>query len=97
MKMAQKDRERKTKGNGRQPSIQAKGSLVVFSMDVVALYLSITRVMAKTAVRKAIEIAEMEWKAVKVKHLTRYVAMTISHEEIVNDGIRDIAPIPKGW
>ena len=51
--MAEKWEERRRKGTN--PPVQKHDSLVIFSMDVVALYPSIMRDMAMEAISKAIE------------------------------------------
>ena len=78
------------------PQIQDMNSLVVFSMDVVALYPSILAEMAKDAITKAIERSDIKWKDVNTKQLSRYVAMTRDRKEIVKLGLGEVVPQPKG-
>ena len=64
-------------------------------MDVVALYPSIVRDMAKKAVLEAIARTDITWENVDTTNLTRYVAMTMSREKIERLELSDIIPEPK--
>ena len=90
------EKMRSRKRGKHLPQIQELDSLVVFSMDVVALYPNILAEMAKVAVAEAIERTEMDWENIDVVNLQRYVAMTLSKEEIKDKGLQDIIPDPKG-
>ena len=72
--MASRQAERRRKGT--IPPVQKADSLVIFSMDVVALYPSIMRDMAQEAIAKAIERSNIKFEELNIKQLTRYVAMT---------------------
>ena len=62
--------------NLKPPPIQKRDSLSVIGMDVVALYPSIKRDMARMAISKAIERADNRWNNVDIRKLTRYVSLT---------------------
>ena len=69
--------------------------LVVFSMDVVALYPSIMRDMAMEAIKSAINISEIVWENVDVKRLTRHVSIMCSRKEVCNANLGQCVSIPK--
>ena len=62
--------------------IQERDNLIIFNTDVVALYPSIKRDMAKKAIQKAIELSYTQWENVNTKELVRAVALTTSRKEI---------------
>ena len=77
------------------PPIQDKLDLEMFFMDVSAFYPSVTSEMAAKAVDKNIRLADLEWKEIDVKQLTRYVAMTIDRKKVEEEELEDVVPIPK--
>ena len=64
-------------------------------MDVVALYPSILKEMAKDAIKKAIIKSGMKWENINVKHLCRHVAMTIPRNVIRKEGLDKVVPVPR--
>ena len=59
------------------------------------MYPSVTSEMAAKAVDKNIRLADLEWKEIDVKQLTRYVAMTIDMKKVEEEELEDVVPIPK--
>ena len=87
---------RKSRRKSKPTAIQERDSLIVFGMDVAALYPSITRDMAKKAVMKAIKLSDTKWENVNVIDLVRAVAMTTDRNEIDRMELSEVVPVPKG-
>ena len=64
-------------------------------MDVVALYPSTNKEMAKKAIRKAIKIADTTWSNISVKYLTRVVSLMVDRREIERLELDNVIPVPK--
>ena len=64
-------------------------------MDVVALYPSIMGDMAMEAMRSAISKSRVQWQNVDIKHLLRYVSMTLTKEQVESEELGEILPVPK--
>ena len=67
---------------------------MVCSMDVTALYPSITASMASKAVKESITTSKLKWENINVTHLTRYVAVTCDRKTIKDDKLDDVVPTP---
>ena len=91
--IAEKLRKRRRPGN--PTTKQERDEVVVFSMDVVALYPSILKDMAQDAVRKAIERCNLRWENVNVKLLVRHIATIYDIQTIERLGLSEVVPRPK--
>ena len=74
---------------------QERDKLVILSINVVALYPSIKRDMAKEAILKAIRKADIHWENVDITKLTRHVALTVERSEIRRLNLEEVVPVPK--
>ena len=64
-------------------------------MDVSALYPSIEKDMAKTAILESVKQSKLEWKNIDKVKLTRYIAMTVDEDTIKKEELVDVIPKPK--
>ena len=79
----------------RQRKPIQNNKLSIFSMDVTALYPSITSEMASRAAKDSIRTSNLIWKNISTKHLIRYVAICCDRDEIVRDKLGEVIPIAK--
>lgn len=75
--------------------IQERYVLTIFGMDVVVLYPSINKEMAKSAIRKAINIEGTTWTNLSIKHITRIVSLLVDRVVIERLHLDKVIPIPK--
>ena len=73
MRTAELLRNRRRKNKPTQK--QELDNMVIFSMDVAALYPSVKKDIAAKMVRKAIETVDLEWENINTKSLVRHIAM----------------------
>ena len=52
--------------------------------------------MAMEAVRKAIEKSNVQWHNVDTKQLVRFIAMSLSKEQVISEELVEVIPVPKG-
>ena len=67
-------------------------NLTVFSMDVTALYPSITAEMAIKAAKESIKTSRLKWRNIDVKYLGRYVSMCCEREVLEKDNLGEGVP-----
>ena len=77
------------------PPIQDMGSTVVLSMDVKALYPSVSKQLATRTMVKAVKESNIPWVQVDSHSLSRYVSLIIDRKVIKNQGLDDYIPVPK--
>ena len=66
------------------PPIQDMNSTIVMSMDVTALYPSISKELAVRTIIKTVKQSNIPWENVDEKQLSRYVALT-SDSKLIKD------------
>ena len=87
-------RERLRRGN-KNPSIQDMGSTVIVSMDVCALYPSISINLASKTMIKVIKESKLSWERVNQTILERYLAISVDSEVLRKHKLLDCLPTAK--
>ena len=67
---------------GNTPKLQDLGSTIVMSMDVSALYPSITRDLAERTIIKMVKQSKLRWEDIDTVTLGRYLALTWNAGEL---------------
>lgn len=78
---------------GRVPPIKVKKTLIVLSIDVCALYLSITKKIAVKSLRNCKRKSKLSFWNIDLKRLTRYILMTVDKKTMKSEGFEDQIPI----
>ena len=69
--------------------------MVIFSMDVCALYPSIKKEMAARAIMDAMNKADMEWKNIDITTLVRHVSLQYDRRTLKRLKLSEVVPNPK--
>ena len=77
------------------PPIQDTGKTVVVSMDVCALYPSISVSLAMRMITKTIKQSKLIWEEINLEILERYVSLTIDTDDLKKHKIIDCVPKAK--
>ena len=84
--------ERETRN---RPRLQDLCSTVALSMDVKALYPSITVQLAYETMIKVVKKSELPWEHIDIVTLGRFLAVTVQRSELKKYEIDECVPVPK--
>ena len=77
------------------PPIWNMGKTVVVSMDVCALYPSISVSLAMKTILKTIKESKLRWEEIDLETLERYISLTVNSEDLKKHKIKDCVPKAK--
>ena len=78
-----------------RPTIQDMGSTVVLSMDVTALYPSVSKGLSTRSMVRAVKESTVPWEGVNTKQLGRYLAVTIDRKTLKDHKVDKCTPVAK--
>ena len=80
--------------NRHNPRIQDLCSTVALSMDVIALYPSISTDLAYETVIKTVIDSKLPWEEVDMTTLERFLVLTVTNSDLTKYKVRDCLPRP---
>ena len=78
-----------------RPKLQDMTETVIMSMDVKALYPSISVKLATDTMIRMVKQSELPWDNIDITTLERFIAVTISKDELIQHRVSECTPAPK--
>ena len=78
-----------------RPPKQDLSDTIVLSMDVTALYPSISKELAKKSIMKTMKSSKVPWSDINVRQLARYIVVISNDKEIKDNDLKERTPTAK--